>query len=90
MGAFMPVVLTRSQFVQVVNCAAPLYPADRDQFISEVAAQLERVWPIDDGSVHRAIAVVQGRYQHPEPEPVSTSRWSRERPRFERQSKRAY
>jgi hypothetical protein len=87
----MPVVLTRPQFVQVVNAAAPLYPADRDAFISEVAAQLERVFPIDDGNLFRAIAAAQVKFGHPSPPAAaSISRWDRERPKFERVSKRAY
>jgi hypothetical protein len=86
----MPVVLTRPQFVQVANAAACLYPPDRDLFISAVAAELEGRPIIGDGDVGRAIRDVQLKFPHPEPEPVSMTRWSRDKPRFEKQSKRAY
>jgi hypothetical protein len=91
MGVSMPVVLSRPQFVQVVNAAAPLYPLDRDLFISAVAAELEGRSIIGDGDVGRAIREVQPRFAHPEPPAAaSISRWDRERPKFERSSKRAY
>jgi hypothetical protein len=89
MGAFMPVTLTRAQFLAVANATACLYPLDRDLFISEVAAQLEGRPVIGDGDVGRAIAAVQGRFSHSEPPAAaSISRWDRGRPKFERASKR--
>jgi hypothetical protein len=84
----MAILLSQPQFLQIANAAAALYPADRDPFISAVAAELEGQ-PIGDGSIGRAIRAVQGRFHHPEPEP-SPARWSREAPCFERASKRAY
>jgi hypothetical protein len=91
MGVSMPVVLTRPQFLQIANATAALCALDRDAFIQAVAAQLEGKPIIGDGDVGRAIAAVQGRFSHPEPPAAaSISRWDRERPRFERSSKRAY
>jgi hypothetical protein len=85
----VPIPLTGPQFNAIVTAAAILYPGDRDAFVAAVAAELARA-PIGDGSVGRAIRAVQGRFQHPEPEPTSASRWERDNPRFDRASKRAY
>jgi hypothetical protein len=84
----MPIPLSQPQFLAIANAAAALFPADRDPFIAAVAAALEGQ-PIGDGSVGRIIRDVQCRFDHPEPEP-SPARWERDRPRFERSSKRAY
>jgi len=65
-----------------------LYPADRDPFIVAVAVALEGQ-PIGDGTIGRVIREVQCRFDHPEPEHVA-ARWEREKPRFERSSKRAF
>jgi hypothetical protein len=85
----MPISLSQPQFLAVANAAAALYPGDRDAFVAAVAAALEGVRPIGDGSVARAIAAVQCRFDHPEPTPAP-ARWERDRPDFERASKRAY
>jgi hypothetical protein len=84
----MPIPLSQSQFLAIANAAAALYPGDRDPFITAVAAELHRL-PIGDGTVGRAIRAVQGRFHHPEPAPTP-ARWQRDKPRFERISKRAY
>lgn len=83
----MPIPLSQPQFLAIANAAAALFPADRDPFIAEVAAALDGQ-PIGDGTVGRAIRAVQGRFHHPEPEP-SGSLWERDRPHFERASKRS-
>jgi hypothetical protein len=62
--------------------------AGRDPFIAEVAAALEGQ-PIGDGIIGRIIRDTQRQFGHPEPLPEE-SRWSRDKPRFERSSKRAY
>lgn len=84
----MPILLSSGQFLAIANAAACLYPGDRDAFIFAVAAELHGL-PIGDGTVGRAIRTVQSRFHHPEPEQVP-ARWERDRPRFERASKRAY
>jgi hypothetical protein len=84
----MPIPLSGPQFLAIANAAAALYPADRDPFIAAVAAALEGQ-PVGDGIVGRAIRDVQGRFAHPEPDQGETPRWSRDKPRFERVSKRA-
>jgi len=85
----MAILLSQPQFAQIINAAACLYPGDRDPFIAAVAAELHGLPIVGDGSLHRAIRTVQGRFDHPEPEQVP-GRWERDRPRFERSSKRAY
>jgi len=87
MGVSMPIPLSQPQFLAIANAAAALFPADRDPFIAEVAAALDGQ-PIGDGTVARAIRAVQGRFDHPQPM-EAPARWSRERPRFERASKRS-
>ena len=83
----MPIPLSQPQFLAIANAAA-LCPADRDPFIAAVAAALE-AQPIGDGIIGRIIRDVQCRFDHPEPEQVP-ARWERDKPRFERSSKRAY
>jgi hypothetical protein len=56
--------------------------------MAAVHAEL-RGQPIGDGTVGRAIRTVQVSFHQPEPERVP-SRWERDAPRFEKQSKRAY
>lgn len=85
----MGLTVTSTQFLAIANAAAALSPADRDPFIAAVAAELARAPMIGDGSVHRAIHAAQSKFPHPEVEPVPP-RWARERPRFEKVSRRAY
>jgi hypothetical protein len=84
----MPVFLSASQFSAIANAAAALNPSDRESFIQAVAGELEGK-PIGDGSVGRAIRDVQARFPHPAVEPMPP-RWARERPRFEKTSRRAF
>ena len=72
----MPIPLSQPQFlaIAIANAAAALFPSDRDSFIAAVAAALDGVRPIGDGSVGRIIRDVQRRFDHPEPE-HSPSRW---------------
>jgi len=84
----MPIPLSQPQFLAITNAAAALYPADRDPFIAAVAAELDGQ-PIGDGILGRVIRDVQCRFDHPEPE-HSPARWERDRPTFERSSKRAF
>jgi hypothetical protein len=84
----MPIALTGPQFLAITNAAAALCPSDRDPFIAAVAAALEGQ-PLGDGTLGRIIRDAQGRFAHPEPDQGQTPRWSRDRPRFERVSKRA-
>ena len=83
----MPIPLSQPQFLAIANAATALYPADRDPFIAAVAAALEGRL-MGDGILGRVIRDVQCRFDHPEPE-HSPARWERDKPRFERMSKRA-
>ena len=74
----MPIPLTSPQFLAIANAAAALFPSERDCFVAQLAAELHGL-PIGDGTVGRVIREVQ-----------APARWSREAPRFERASKRAY
>jgi hypothetical protein len=85
----MPIPLSQPQFLAIANAAAALCPSDRDPFIAAVAAALEGL-PLGDGTIGRAIRDVQCRFSHPEPDRGETPRWSRDRPRFEQASKRAF
>ena len=67
--------ITERQFLAIANAAAALCPSDRDQFVAAVHAELHGQ-PIGDGTVGRAIRVVQVRFAHPEPDKVP-SRWQR-------------
>jgi hypothetical protein len=84
----MPIPLSGPQFLAIANAAAALNPVDRDPFIAAVAAALEGQ-PVGDGIIGRVIRDVQCRFSHPEPDTGETPRWSRDRPKFERSSKRA-
>jgi hypothetical protein len=87
----MPISLSDRQSLTVTNAAAALCPADRDPFYQAVAHQLAG-HEIGDGSVHRAVAVAfKAFWQPPEvPHTPTPSRWQRERPGFEKSSRRAY
>src|SRR5262249_14179877 len=88
LGLFMPIPLSQPQFLAIVAAATALFPADRDPFIAAVAAALEGQ-PIGDGIIGRIIRDTQRHFSHPEPEP-SPVRWQRDKPWFERSSKRAF
>ena len=63
-----PIPITEPQFLAIANAAAALCTAaDRDQFIARVHAEL-RGQPIGDGSIGRAIRIVQASFPHPEPD----------------------
>jgi hypothetical protein len=83
-----PIDVTNNQYLAIANAAAALCPSDRDQFVAAVAAELQGR-PIGDGAVGRAIRAAQVKFAHPEP-PDMPAKWDRDRPRFERASKRAF
>jgi len=83
----MPIPLSQAQFLAIANAAACLYPGDRDPFIAAVAAELNRHQPIGDGTIGRVIRAVQGKFAHPEPEPIP--RWRCEASHFEHAGKRS-
>jgi hypothetical protein len=62
-----PIRISELQFFAIANAAAALCPSDRDQFIARVHAEL-RGQPIGDGSIGRAIRIVQASFPHPEPD----------------------
>jgi hypothetical protein len=70
----MPIPLSEHQFLAILNASLTLPPADRDQFWAQVADEL-RDKPIGDGSVGRAIRIVQARFPHPEPSHEPHSAW---------------
>jgi hypothetical protein len=73
----MPIPISENQFLAIVNAAAVLCPSDRDQFVANVAHELEDK-PIGDGTVGRAIAGAFKTFFHP-PEGAAhpPSRWNR-------------
>ena len=71
----MPIPLSDSQFLAVIDAATALSPTDRDAFVAAVAAKLQGQ-PIGDGTIGRAIREVQAAFPHPEVEPVPP-RWAR-------------
>jgi hypothetical protein len=85
----MSIQISEAQLCAIFAAANALHPADRDQFIAAVATELAGQAIIGDGSVGRAIRNAQARFAHPEPDPLPP-RWARERPRFEKPSKRAF
>lgn len=86
----MSIPITGTQFVAIANAAACLCPSDRDQFLAAVAAELASHPTVGDGTIGVAIRTVQSRFSHPEPEQAPPARWQREKPRFEKASKRAW
>jgi hypothetical protein len=59
--------VTEPQYLAIANAAAALRPSDRDQFVAAVHAEL-RGQPIGDGTVGRAIRIVQASFPHSEPD----------------------
>jgi|RhiMethySRZTD1v2_1073278.scaffolds.fasta_scaffold485836_1 hypothetical protein len=55
----MPISLTDDQLDQIVACAEPLPPQDRDQYLRRVAALLRDCGEIGDGAVARAAREAQ-------------------------------
>jgi hypothetical protein len=54
-----PIRLSDAELTQVFRCAAPLAPADRDQFLQEVAARLSAIADVGPGAVYKACVEVQ-------------------------------
>jgi hypothetical protein len=75
----MPLGLTDSQFVQLINCADQIHRADRDRFLRAVAGRFGGRREVGDGEFGRAlrdllhsgffkppmISTPQTRYQRP-------------------------
>jgi hypothetical protein len=68
--------LTEVQLLAIDNAARALHPVDRQPFYAAVAAELQGYPMIGDGTVARAIRMVQPRFSHPEPE-RTPARWAR-------------
>jgi hypothetical protein len=85
----VPILLTAPQFAAIANAAAALCPVDRDPFLLAVAAALQDQLIVGDGTIGRIVREVQLRFPHPEVEPVPP-RWARDKPRYERMSRRAF
>jgi hypothetical protein len=83
----MPLQLSELQFLHIANAAAALCPVDRDPFLVAVAAALQGHQLIGDGTIGRVIRECQLKFPHPEVEQVPP-RWARDKPRYERMSKR--
>jgi hypothetical protein len=84
-----PISLTETQFLAIVNASAALCPADRDGFIAAVAAALQGQTIVGDGTIGRVVRDCQLKFPHPEVERVPP-RWARDKPRYERASRRAF
>ena len=85
----MPISLSDRQSLAVTSAANALPVADRDGFYAAVAHQLAG-HEIGDGAVHRAVAVAFQTFFKPPELPQKPPRWDRDRPAFERTSRRAY
>jgi hypothetical protein len=70
----MSIPISEKQFLAILNASLALPPADRDQFWAQVADEL-RGKPVGDGTVGRAIRIVQVRFPHPEPSQEPHSAW---------------
>jgi hypothetical protein len=57
---------TDSQLHVLINAAVPIYPADRDGFLRDVALALDDRSGIGEGEFHRIVKAAQLRY-HPRP-----------------------
>jgi hypothetical protein len=51
--------LSDAELAAVMSAAAPIHPRERDQFLRDVAAELERYEVIGPGIVGRVVAKVQ-------------------------------
>ena len=74
----MPISLTDDQLAQIVACAEPLPPPDRDRYLRRVADLLRDV-EIGDGAVSRAARAAQAEvFRAPHlVGGAGTPRWSR-------------
>jgi hypothetical protein len=90
--AFMsrPLALTDTQLDIVFRLAAPLFDVDRASFLEDVAKALAGLPEVGDGIVARTCAQVQRKYWRPPIVERVPSRWNRNRPDFEKSSRRAY
>jgi hypothetical protein len=50
-----PLGLSDSQFTQLINCAEPLHPRDRDRFLRAVANRFDGCSDIGDGEFGRGL-----------------------------------
>jgi len=67
-GRNMPLSLTTEEMDLLLTLAAPIEQRQRDQFLLEVAAELEakrQAGEIGEGSVHRVARTVQRRFFDP-------------------------
>ena len=65
-----PIPISELQYIAIANAANALCTAaDRDQFVAQVYAVLQGQ-PIGDGSIGRAIRIVQASFPHHEPDRV--------------------
>jgi hypothetical protein len=83
--------LTDDQLSIITRAAEPLHPADRGPFLQRVAALLNG-HELGDGVISRVARQAQKEFWRvPELEPKRVqSRWDRDRPKFEKTSRRTY
>jgi hypothetical protein len=58
--------LTDSQLHALINAAAPIYPADRDAFLRDIASALGGRLGIGEGEFYQIVRAVQLKH-HPRP-----------------------
>jgi hypothetical protein len=58
----MPLALNDDELAALMDCARPLAPRDRAEFLREAAAELERYELLGVGLVARVCAKIQRRY----------------------------
>jgi hypothetical protein len=86
--AMPPIRLSDSELDAVMAAARPIAIDRRDAFLQQVASSLQRCGELGPGVVYRVVSEAQRAFF--DPPDLSPARWERDRPRFERMSKRAY
>jgi len=61
----MPLALTDDELMAVMQAAAPIPPRNRDQFLRDVAVELERYPELGIGIIGRACAKMQRQHIAP-------------------------
>jgi hypothetical protein len=79
----MPIQVTESQYLAIVNAASALSPGDRDEFLATVARELEGK-VVGDGTLGRAVAAAFKVFFDPPQEATRPGRWDRDHPRFDK------
>jgi hypothetical protein len=85
-----PLAFSDAEIDIVLDAARPLPIASRDLFLHAVANALSEIRERGPGVLYRICREQQKRFLVPPDVPRVASRWQREVPRFEKQSKRTH